>query len=104
MTPQESKQLLLDIAMNCHRIGNWIADDYEGKKHRIDLFFSQTQEYLRRLHTAQFSPVVQAAKQSFIEAFKASRADVARPDTDRLLVAERLMTWGNILTHRSTLV
>lgn len=103
MTTEETRQLILDIAMNCHRMGNWIADDYEGKKRRIETFLSQTRDYAGRLEAAQLQPTLRATREQFLDAFERSVGELGNPSVDRSAVAERLMTWGNILTHRANL-
>jgi hypothetical protein len=47
------KSKILDIAMNLNRIGNFAADDFVGKRKRIDFFLEQTNEYVESLNTSR---------------------------------------------------
>lgn len=103
MTGHDTKQLVLDIAMNCHRIGGWITDDYVGKKRRIDLFIQQTKEYIDELGYASLPESAIATKSLFIASFEKSVSELQESVPDKNIPAERLMTWGNILTHRASM-
>lgn len=96
-----TKALILDIAMNLNRIGNWAADNYDGKEKRIVLFLNQINQYLQLINREELP-------QSFLRTFDRFTVDFnnlgkkpKKNDVDILVWAEALMTWGNILTHRS---
>ncbi len=100
----DTKQQILDIAMNMTRIGNWAADGFDAKQKRIVFFLNQTDTYLSALHRvrlpARFVPTIQAFIPSFQLLYKEGKAKPA--DTE--VWAEKMMTWGNILTHRASLL
>lgn len=99
----DQKQLLLDIAMNLARMGNWTADDFVGKRKRIDIFLKQTNEYLHQLNRKSFSPRLQQTITRFSSEFSEYEKELLATPKDKDLLAEKLLTWANILTHRSTL-
>lgn len=100
----DKKAVVLDIAMNLNRIGNWVADDYPGKKKRILLFLNQTTEYINSLQNKSFSPRFNPTWISFTQKYSQIEKDVEAGKKDKLELAEKLMTWGNILTHRVNLI
>ena len=100
----DQKAKILDIAMNLNRIGNWAADDYQSKQKRIKIFLDQTTEYINSLDSSSFPNSLKETLEKFRgEYFKLEKAGKRGPD-DQLSWAEKMMTWGNILTHRSNLI
>lgn len=99
-----TKQQILDIAMNLTRIGNWAADGYEAKQKRIELFLNQTDGYLSALGNTQFSARFAPTMQTFIPAFASLYKEAETKPADVDVWAEKMMTWGNILTHRASLL
>ncbi len=104
MTQDETRQLVRDIAMNCTRIGNWAADDYVGKKKRVIMFLDQTNEYVARVSAAMLPPAFRRVFQRFASEYPKLHEEGKRQPADTARFAERMMTWGNILTHRSSLI
>lgn len=98
----DSRNKVLDIAMNLNRIGNWAADDLIGKKKRIDFFLDQTTQYVESVDISLFSKRFKTTFNRFIKEYH-SIVENKNPE-DSLAWAEKLMTWGNILTHRSKLI
>lgn len=98
------KAVILDIAMNLNRIGNWAADDYQIKEKRINLFLNQTTEYINSLETSSFSPVFKKIFIKFLKEYKNLKKEWKDGLKESLFWAEKMMTWGNILTHRSRLI
>ena len=99
----DQKQLLLDIAMNLGRIGNWTADDFVGKRVRISLFLTQTKKYFGQLNRETYSPrLLQTVERLSVEFSHYEKELLATPN-DTYVLAEKLLTWANILTHRSTM-
>ncbi len=96
-------QLIMDFAMNLTRVGNWAADDFVGKKSRILQFLRQTDEYFRRVNTANYSPTLEKTLQSFRPTYQRLVKEAEMTPGDPLAWAESMMTWGNILTHRAKL-
>ncbi len=94
---------IMDIAVNLARIGNWAADDFDGKKPRILQFLRQTAEYVRRVNLETYPPALQQAIQSFRPVYQRLAREAQTRPRDVFAWAEAIMTWGNILTHRAKL-
>jgi hypothetical protein len=90
-----TKQTILDIAMNLHRIGGWVLDGYSINENKIKVFLKNTDVYLDSLSNLpdKFMPTWQ----SFSRVYPILVSDVKNN-------AENLLTWGDILTHRSKLL
>lgn len=95
---------ILDIAMNLTRIGNWTADGYKLKQKRIRLFLSQTTKYIAPIDTSSFPESFKKTFMKFLKDYKKLEKEGMSGPKDELVFAERLMTWGNILTHRAHLI
>ena len=99
-----TKQQILDIAMNLNRMGNWAADGYETKQKRIKLFLDQTNGYIETINLAtlpkQFAPTMRSFVLQYSSLIHEGKSKP--PDID--VWAEKMMTWGNILTHRASLL
>jgi len=91
----DTKQTVMDIAMNLNRIGNWVADDFNQNKTKINLFIKNTDGYISTL--GKFSNSFIDTWENFIKVYPKMKDD---PQNN----AENLMTWGNILTHRASLI
>jgi len=98
------KSKILDIAMNLNRIGNFAADDFVGKRKRIDFFLEQTNEYVESLNTSRLPQKFQKTFFNFLEDYSLLVENVKSNPKNPLVWAEKMMTWGNILTHRSKLL
>lgn len=94
------EEILLDIAMNLNRVGNWAADDFSGKKKRIVFFLEQTSAYINSLNQSAFSKKFMKTFERFLKEFNQLKKLKFK---DPLEWAEKMMTWGNILTHRAKL-
>lgn len=101
---KELRTRILDIAMNLNRIGNWAADDFYGKKKRIEAFLNQTNHYVSSVNSLSFSQPFQKTLKKFLSEYKELEREGRKGPQDQLFWAEKLMTWGNILTHRSRLI
>jgi hypothetical protein len=90
-----TKQTVMDIAMNLHRIGGWIADDFNKNEKKIKIFIANTDEYISSISnlTDKFKPTWQ----NFSSIYPSLKNDLQNN-------AENLLTWGNILTHRAKLI
>lgn len=95
---------ILDIAMNLNRIGNWAADDYFGKKERIITFLANTSNYLRDLRGQKYPASFEETVKTFKKEYPKLEHEGINGPKDTLIWAEKMMTWGNILTHRSQLI
>jgi hypothetical protein len=94
----------MDIAMNLGRIGNWAADDFDGKRKRIATFIEQTNAYINDLSTVSYPKATQQALARFTKEFSALQARSPYKADDRLRWAEAMLTWSNILTHRAKIM
>lgn len=94
--------VFMDIAMNLTRIGNWAADDFSGKKHRIEMFLTQTDELFRLVKKDELPLPVSRSLSTFLNQYSKLRSEF--PERVTLDWAEECMTWGNILTHRAQLL
>lgn len=90
-----TKQTVMDIAMNLNRIGNWSADDFDGNKKKIDVFINNTDGYI--LDVKGLDDKFKITWTNFMNAYSSMKEN---PRDN----AENLMTWGNILTHRVSLI
>lgn len=100
----DKKAQILDIAMNLNRIGNWAADGYQVKKKRILFFLDQTADYLSSLNSREFKPPFKKTFDRFCEEFGKLEKEGKIGPKNELYWAEKMMTWGNILTHRAKLI
>ncbi len=99
-----NKALVLDIAMNLNRIGNWAVDNFENKEKRIYFFLDQTSGYIDSLSSSSFSDKFKKTFDKFLEDYKLLKKEVGLSSKDNEVWGEKMMTWGNILTHRSKLI
>ncbi|MEK9194348.1 MAG: hypothetical protein AAB884_00895 [Patescibacteria group bacterium] len=99
----DEKSKILDIAMNLNRIGNWAADDYKGKEKRIRTFISNTTQYIENLDYAYTYPFKKTLE-SFLKEYPKLENEGLEGPKDPIYWAEKMMTWGNILTHRAQLI
>lgn len=100
----DTKAKILDIAMNLNRIGNWAADDFDGKKNRIQLFLDQTTRYIQSVHSSSLTKNFNKTFNRFKKVYQRLEQTGKKGPSDRLAWAEKMMTWGNILTHRARLI
>lgn len=96
-----TKQLVLDIAMNLTRIGNWAADGKGTTHKRISTFLNQTNEYVDAVRKRNLSSSFKRTFDEFHQVFRQLCKSSPITSIDRDIWAESLMTWGNILTHRA---
>lgn len=99
-----TKDKVLDIAMNLNRIGNWAADGYHKKGKRIKQFISLTSQSVNQLTPSRFSEPFKKTYKNFIKEYKILEREGLKGPQDELYWAEKMMTWGNILTHRAKLI
>lgn len=91
-----AKELTLNIAVNLGRLCRWCM---EGRKSRVDQFLIETQGYVRALEIAPKSSRFLPTYEWFKNDFELLSHNV-RMDANW---AESMLTWANILTHRSSL-
>jgi hypothetical protein len=99
-----TKVQVLDIAMNLNRVGNWAADDYIGKKDRIRIFLAGTSNYIRELKRSSLPNSFLETYSKFVIQYNLLQKEGLSGPKDPTAWAEKMMTWGNILTHRSSLI
>lgn len=100
----EIRNKILDIAMNLNRVGNWAADDYDKKKGRIKMFLDNTTLYIHQIDPIALSASFRKTYEWFIQEYPDLKNEGLKGPKNPLWWAERMMTWGNILTHRSALL
>lgn len=100
-----NKNKLLDIGMNLSRISNWITEDYTSKKKRIEIFFHQTSN---DLYSLDEKAIPTKSSKNAIKRFKQEypliESSVLHTTSPNPIIAERMLTWGNILIHKANLV
>ena len=99
-----NKAIILDIAMNLNRVGNWAVDNFAVKEKRIYFFLDQTAQYINSLDASSFSTKFQKTYDRFLKDYKLLTQEVKLSSKDDGIWGEKMMTWGNILTHRSKLI
>lgn len=99
-----NKALILDIAMNLNRIGNWAIDNFKNKEKRIYFFLDQTSGYINNLNYSSFSDKFKKTFDKFLDDYKLLKQEVGLSSKNNEVWGEKMMTWGNILTHRSKLI
>lgn len=95
---------ILDIAMNLNRVGNFAADGYNEKSKRIKTFLNQTSDYINSLSPNDLPDSIKKTYLNFLNQYKDLEKEGQTGPNDELEWAEKMMTWGNILTHRSNLI
>ncbi len=100
----DNRNRILDIAMNLNRVGDWAADDFDGKKPLISLFLNQTAKYSKAIKIASLPKTLGKTFEDFLEEYKELKKEGENGPKDTLYWAEKMMTWGNILTHRANLI
>ena len=100
----DTKAKVLDIAMNLNRIGNWSADGYSLKKKRIALFLDETSQLIKTVNEVSLSDRFKKTFKTFQKEYEKLRKELHPYPKDEMAWAETMMTWGNILTHRSVLI
>ena len=98
------KNKILDIAMNLNRVGNWAADDYDQKRSRISTFLKNNSQYIDSLDLSSLPKNFKKTFRLFLKEYKILEKEGLQGPEDEIYWAERMMTWGNILTHRSKLI
>lgn len=93
---------IMDISLNLARLGNWTADNYDGKKTLIARFLLQTDSYLQELLKQPISNQVKPTLARFTKEFYKLNNE-AIDDYNKYDWAERALTWANILQHRAKL-
>lgn len=100
----DEKAKILDIAMNLNRIGGWAADGYKAKQKRIKLFLEQNRELINTMKVSLLPKRFQKTLDRFLKDYSTLEKTGKAGPKDELFWAEQMMTWGNILTHRSQLI
>lgn len=93
MTAQE---ITLNIAVNLGRLSRWVGD---GNTRRVAQFVTETDEYLKLLHSAEKSVRFEKTLKAFTESFSRLKVNYQYDQ----IWAEEALTWSNILAHRAKL-
>lgn len=94
-----TKVLILDIVQNLARIGNWTADSYDEKKNLIEKFLVQTRVYVDDLSKRKLPKDLEKVFLRFKKEFGEINFKDIR--NHREIIAEKFLTWANILQNRS---
>lgn len=100
----DTKSKILDIAMNLNRVGNFAADGYFKRQKRIKTFLNQTSAYINEISEKDLPKSLRRTYKNFLHHYKSLEKEGQNGPKDELVWAEEMMTWGNILTHRSSLI
>lgn len=100
----DNKAKILDIAMNLTRIGNWAADGYEVKKKRIIIFLKNTDNNLKNVKISSLDQPFKKTFEKFLRDYPKLEQEGYNGPKNQMVFAEKMLTWGNILTHRSRLI
>lgn len=103
------KTQILNISVNLARIGNWIdslpaikrdygAQGYTARVALIEKIVVQTESYLSDLKPQMVLTNLQLSIKRLKEDFGLYRKPIA--EESRMLLAEKALTWANILQHR----
>ena len=95
-----TKDKILDISVNLARVSDWILD--ENKQKRIDQFLGETEEILKSIDKTKIRPDFSSTFSSFQKQFK--RIKEKKNSMNKYYWAEEVLTWANILQHRSKLL
>lgn len=90
-----TKQTVMDIAMNLNRIGNWIDDDFDSNLEKINTFLANTDSYIKEITSVPEK--FDTTWSFFLQKYPEFKNDLKNN-------AENFMTFGNILTHRASLI
>lgn len=96
--------LVMDIAMNLNRVGNWAADGFDERKSKIGTFLDNTSLYIKNVDKDRLPSNFIGTWNEFLEKYKEFEKEGLSSPNDELYWGEQMMTWGNILTHRSKLL
>ena len=99
-----TEDTLLAVAMNLTRMGNWAADDYRAKQKLIITFMEQTSSDVATLRSGTFGERFGKTFAMFDREFRALETEARDIPINTNVWAEKMMTWGNILTHRAKLL
>lgn len=98
----DTKSKILDLAMNLTRVGNWAADGFADRKEKILIFLKNSDRSLNSMEKIKFPADFSTIYSRFRREYLKLRKD--KNPKDQLVWAERMLTWGNILTHRANLL
>ena len=98
----DQKIQILNIAVNLNRIGNWAADGFDERKKRIKKFVEQTSEYIESVDRSKLPSPFRITFLRFLGNWK--KLQKMEKIENELFWAEKMMTWGNILTHRAKMI
>lgn len=91
-----AQDLTLNIAVNLGRISRWAM---EGKRTRIEQFILDTNFYINELDKVPKSEIFNKTFNTFKNRFNKLKNNIQLNE----IWAEDVLTWANILTHRSKL-
>ncbi|MBI2599447.1 hypothetical protein HYW43_00835 [Candidatus Daviesbacteria bacterium] len=93
---------VLNISVNLSRLSQWVYEGYDKRPVLIDKFLDQTENFLKDLEkqdiSKEFSPTLERVKKEFDDLKKQTITE-----ENKLVWAEKALTWANILQHRAKL-
>ena len=93
---------VLNISVNMARIAYWTADSLQTKKQLIGRFMEQTNGFLTDLKNQDISDKFIPTLERFKKEFNSLKSEEVNEE-NKLIWAERALTWANILQHRARL-
>lgn len=93
---------VLNISVNFSRLSQWVYEGYDKRPVLIDKFLEQTENFLRDLDKQNISE----GFKSTLERVKKEFGDLKKQtitEKNKLVWAEKALTWANILQHRAKL-
>lgn len=93
---------VLNISVNLSRLSQWVYEGYDKRPVLIDKFLDQTESFLKDLEKQDisegFMPTLEQVKKEFDELKKQTITE-----ENKIVWAEKALTWANILQHRAKL-
>lgn len=93
---------VLNISVNLSRLSQWVYEGYDKRPVLIDKFLDQTENFLKDLEkqdiSEEFMPTLEQVKKEFDELKKQTITE-----ENKIVWAEKALTWANILQHRAKL-
>lgn len=93
---------VLNISVNLSRLSQWVYEGYDKRPVLIDKFLDQTENFLKDLEkqdiSEEFSSTLERVKKEFDDLKKQTITE-----ENKLVWAEKALTWANILQHRAKL-
>lgn len=93
---------ILNISVNMARMGEFVLKHGTGKEQLIKAFLEQTDSYLRDLESINISKTFKPTLSKFSEEFQKLKKEKIS-EKNKVVWAEKVITWADILQIRSRL-